>query len=43
MNQWQFVIAAYAVMLLATAALLAWTCASMRHAEAAADLLKRRD
>ena len=35
--------AAYAVMLLATAGLLAWAYTTMRRAEAAADALKRRD
>ena len=43
MTQWHFVIAAYAVMLLATAGLLLWAYATMRRAEAAADALKRRD
>jgi len=42
-NHLAFVIAAYTVMLLATAALLLWAFASMRRAEAAADALKRRD
>ena len=40
MNHWSFVIAAYAVTLLATAALLLWSFASMRKAEAAAEQLK---
>ncbi|MEO7786933.1 MAG: hypothetical protein ABIR77_03805 [Sphingomicrobium sp.] len=43
MSQWSFVVAAYAVMLLGTAALLGWAFAAMRRAEAAADALKRRD
>ncbi|MEO5640151.1 MAG: heme exporter protein CcmD [Sphingomicrobium sp.] len=43
MNHWAFVIAAYAVMLLATAGLLLWALASMRRAEATADALKHRD
>jgi hypothetical protein len=34
MNQWAFVIAAYAVAILATAALLLFSFASMRRAEA---------
>ena len=42
MNQWAFVIAAYAVAVTATAALLLWSLASMRRAEAAADALKRK-
>jgi heme exporter protein CcmD len=41
MNHWAFVIAAYAVTLLATAGLLVWSFASMRKAEAAAEELKR--
>ena len=41
MSQWTFVIAAYAVTLLATAALLVWSLASMHSAEAAAEELKR--
>ena len=42
MNQWAFVIAAYAVTLLATAGLLLWAAASMRSAERAAEDLKRK-
>ena len=42
MNQWAFVIAAYAVAVTATAALLLWSLASMRRAEAAADALNRK-
>lgn len=41
MNHWSFVIAAYSVTLVATAALLLWSFASMRKAEAAAEKLKR--
>ena len=41
MNQWAFVIAAYAIAVFATAALLLWSFASMRRAEAAADALRR--
>ena len=43
MNAWPFVITAYALMLLATAALLIWAGAGMRRAERTADALKRRD
>ena len=43
MNPWPFVIAAYALTLLATAGLLVWAAAGMRRAERAADSLKRRD
>ena len=42
MNPWPFVIAAYGVAIGLTVALLLWTFASMRRAEAAADALKRR-
>ena len=41
MNQWAFVIAAYAVTVLATLGLLGWAYAAMRRAESAADALKR--
>ncbi len=41
MNPWPFVIAAYAVTVAATAALLLWSYATMRGAEAAADAVKR--
>jgi hypothetical protein len=41
-SPWPFVIAAYAVTIAATAALLLWALASMRRAEAAADALSRR-
>jgi len=43
MTEWHYVAAAYAVMLLATAGLLAWAYTTMRRAETAADALKRRD
>jgi hypothetical protein len=43
MNQSAFVLAAYAVMLVATVGLLAWAFGTMRIAEAAADALKRRE
>ena len=39
MNPWPFVIAAYAVAIVLTAALLVWAYASMRRAEAATDAL----
>ena len=42
MNQWSFVIAAYAVVGTATFALIIWAATSMRRAEAAADALKPR-
>jgi hypothetical protein len=41
MNQWAFVIAAYAFAVAASAALLLWSFASMRRAEAAAAQLRR--
>ena len=40
MNPWPFVVAAYAVTISATAALLIWAYLGMRRAEAAADALK---
>jgi len=40
-NAWPFVIAAYAVAIAATAALLLWAFMSMRRAETAADQLRR--
>ena len=40
MNQWAFVIAAYAVTIVATAGLLAWAVASMRRAESYAERLR---
>jgi len=42
MSGWPFVIAAYAVAVCALAALLLWARASMRRAEAAADVLVRK-
>ena len=42
MNPWPFVIAAYAVAIIATAILILWAASSMRRAEAAADALRRR-
>jgi hypothetical protein len=41
-NPWPFVVAAYAMAIALTAALLLWSFASMRRAEAAADALKNR-
>ncbi|HUE78604.1 MAG TPA: heme exporter protein CcmD [Sphingomicrobium sp.] len=41
MNPWPFVIAAYAVTIIAVGALLLWSYRSMRRAEAAADQLRR--
>ena len=42
MNQWAFVIAAYAVTAAATLGLVGWALAAMRRAEADADAVKRR-
>jgi hypothetical protein len=42
MNQWAFVLAAYGVTIVATAALVVWAFISMRSAEAEAEALKRR-
>ena len=42
MNQWAFVIAAYGLVGLATIALIVWSYAGMRSAEADADAAKRR-
>ena len=42
MNQWHFVVAAYAVALLATAILVGWSFLAMRRGEAAAEALKDR-
>ncbi|MEO5612306.1 MAG: hypothetical protein ABIT68_06045 [Sphingomicrobium sp.] len=41
MNPWPFVTAAYVVAIVATAALILWSYASMRRAEAAADKLRQ--
>ena len=41
MNPWPFVIAAYAVAVIATAALILWSYASMQRAEAAAEMLRQ--
>ena len=42
MNQWAFVIAAYAVVLGGTGGLTAWALATMRRAEARAERLRER-
>jgi heme exporter protein CcmD len=42
MNPWPFIIGAYGVAILAVAALVAWSFATMRRAEAAAEALPRR-
>ncbi len=42
MNPWPFVIAAYAVALLATAAVTVWSLADMRRAEREAEKLGRK-
>jgi len=41
-NPWPFVIAAYAVTIGATGALIGWAYAGMRRAETAADELNRQ-
>ena len=42
MNPWPFVIAAYGIALVGTAALTLWSWIAMRRAEAEADALGRR-
>ncbi|HVF37480.1 MAG TPA: hypothetical protein VNA29_06005 [Sphingomicrobium sp.] len=42
MSQWQFVIAAYALVGSSTIGLIAWSLLGMRRAEADADAVKRR-
>lgn len=42
MNQWAFVIAAYAVTLGGTAGLITWAAAAMRRTETAAERLRER-
>ena len=42
MNHWAFVIAAYAVAVGGTAALVLWASATMRRAERRVDELRRR-
>jgi len=42
MNPWPFVVAAYGIALVGTAALTLWSWIAMRRAEAEADALGRR-
>ena len=42
MNPWPFVIAAYAVTIVAIGGLILWAWRSMRRAEAAADALRNQ-
>ena len=42
LNAWPFVIAAYAVTICGTLALVIWSVAALRRAEARADALDRR-
>ena len=42
MNQWAFVIAAYAVTATATLGLVVWALSTMRRAEADAEAVKRQ-
>jgi heme exporter protein CcmD len=42
MSHWPFIVAAYAVALLATAVLVGWSYSVMRRAEAAVEALKDR-
>jgi hypothetical protein len=42
MNQWPFILAAYAVAIGATVALVGWAYAAMRRSEARADAVTRR-
>jgi hypothetical protein len=42
MSQWSFVIAAYALAVLATTGLIGWAYLAMRNAEAGAEAVKRR-
>ena len=42
MNQWTFVLGAYAITIVSTAGLVGWTFWSMRSDEAAAEAMKRR-
>ena len=42
MNQWNFVIAAYAIVGIATFVMVAWAATAMRRAEAEADAVKPR-
>jgi len=43
MSRWAFVIAAYAIALLATVVLTAWSYAAMRRAERAAEALRKAE
>jgi hypothetical protein len=43
MNRWAFVIAAYAIALIGTLALVLWSYAAMRRAERAAEVLRNRE
>jgi len=43
MNRWAFVIAAYAIALIGTLALVLWSYAAMRRAERAAEALRGRE
>jgi hypothetical protein len=43
MSQWPFVAAAYAIAIVATAALLVWAYLSMRSAEGKADKARSRE
>ncbi|HEX4736145.1 MAG TPA: hypothetical protein VH331_01145 [Allosphingosinicella sp.] len=43
MNRWAFVIAAYAIALIGTLALVGWSYAAMRRAERAAEALRTRE
>ena len=42
MNHWPFIIAAYALTILGTAALVLWSWSAMRRAESQADRLRRK-
>jgi hypothetical protein len=42
-NRWAFVIAAYAIALIGTLALVGWSYAAMRRAERAAEALRTRE
>lgn len=42
MNQWNFVVAAYAIVLMSAAVMVVSSWVAMRRAEAAADALRKR-
>ena len=42
MNQWPFIVAAYAIAIGASTLLTLWSYVAMRRAEAAADALRKR-